>query len=73
VHAFLHVRHIPAKNPVRLAFSRLFSVSQQCFSLTTNQPTVLSATYFQPSEQAVGLLSLRSAILLHLRYVLCQN
>jgi hypothetical protein len=35
-----------------LAFSRLFSASQQCFSLTTNQPTVLSAAYFQPSEQA---------------------
>jgi len=30
--------------------SRIFSVNKQYFSLTTNQPTVLSAIY-QPSEQ----------------------
>jgi hypothetical protein len=34
------------------AFSRLFLASQQCFSLTTNQLTVFSATCFQLSEQA---------------------
>jgi len=33
------------------AFSRLFLVSQQCFSLTTNQPIVFSAMAYQPSEQ----------------------
>jgi hypothetical protein len=31
-------------------FSRLFSASQQYFSLTTNQPTVLLAAYFQPKR-----------------------
>jgi hypothetical protein len=31
-------------------FSRLFSVSQQYFSLTTNQSTVLLAAYFQPKQ-----------------------
>jgi hypothetical protein len=30
--------------------NRLFSASQQCFSLLTNQPTVLSTAYFQPNE-----------------------
>jgi hypothetical protein len=30
------------------AFSRLFSISQQYFSFTTNQLTVFSAAYFQP-------------------------
>jgi hypothetical protein len=39
-------------------FSRLFLASQQCFSLTTNQPIVLSAAYFQPSEQALRLCTL---------------
>jgi hypothetical protein len=31
--------------------SRTFSANEQCFSLTTNQQTVLSAMAFQPSEQ----------------------
>jgi len=31
--------------------SRTFSASEQYFSLTTNQPTVLSAMTYQPSEQ----------------------
>jgi hypothetical protein len=30
--------------------SRTFSTNGQCFSLTTNQRTVLSAMTFQPSE-----------------------
>jgi hypothetical protein len=35
------------------AFSRLFLASQQCFFLTTNQPTVLSAVYFQQANRLV--------------------
>jgi len=31
--------------------SRTFSANEQYFSLTTNQPTVLSAMAYQPSEQ----------------------
>ena len=31
--------------------SRIFSINEQYFSLTTNQPTVLSAMSYQPSEQ----------------------
>jgi hypothetical protein len=31
--------------------SRTFSTNKQCFSLTTNQRTVLSAMTFQPNEQ----------------------
>ena len=31
--------------------SRTFSVNEQYFSLTTNQPTVLSAMAYQPNEQ----------------------
>jgi len=31
--------------------SRTFSVNEQYFSLTTNQPTVLSAMAYQPSGQ----------------------
>ena len=31
--------------------SHTFSANKQCFSLTTNQPTVLSAMTYQPSEQ----------------------
>jgi hypothetical protein len=29
---------------------RTFSANEQCFSLTTNQPTLLSAMAYQPSE-----------------------
>jgi hypothetical protein len=47
----------PRRSLFAWAFSRLFSASQQCFSLTTNQPTVLSAAYFQPSEQACSWLA----------------
>jgi len=36
--------------------SRTFSVSQQCFSLTINQPTVISALTFQTSEQSITAL-----------------
>ena len=36
---------------VRLAYKPYFSVNEQYFSLTTNQPTVLSATAYQPNEQ----------------------
>jgi hypothetical protein len=36
------------------AFSRLFSASQRCFSRTANQPTILSAVYFQPNEHAIN-------------------
>jgi hypothetical protein len=35
--------------PVRLNLSAIV----QCFSLTTNQPTVLSVMTYQPSEQTV--------------------
>jgi len=31
--------------------SRTFSVNEHYFSLTTNQPTILSAMAYQPSEQ----------------------
>ena len=51
--------------PVRLAYtgasyihvwfiSRTFSANEQYFSLTTNQPTVLSAMAYQPSEQSIS-------------------
>ena len=34
--------------------SRTFSANEQYFSLTTNQPIVLSAMAYQPSEQGNG-------------------
>ena len=34
--------------------SHTFSVNEQYFSLTTNQPTVLSAMTYQPNEQGVS-------------------
>ena len=36
--------------------SHTFSINEQYFSLTTNQPTVLSAMTYQPSEQDVNAL-----------------
>ena len=40
--------------------SRIFSVNEQYFSLTTNQPIVLSAMAYQPNEQSIGLQKLVS-------------
>ena len=34
--------------------SRIFSANEQYFSLTSNQPTVLSAMAYQPNEQDTG-------------------
>ena len=34
-----------------LTGNRTFSANEQYFSLTTNQPTVLSAMAYQPNEQ----------------------
>jgi hypothetical protein len=36
--------------PVRLSYKPCFLANEHCFSLTTNQQTVLSAMTFQPSE-----------------------
>ena len=33
---------------------RTFSVNEQYFSLTINQPTVLSVMVYQPNEQDIG-------------------
>jgi hypothetical protein len=38
-------------HPVRLSYSAELATIQQCFSLTTNQRTVLSATINQRNEQ----------------------
>jgi hypothetical protein len=43
--------NIRSIRPVAMTHVRL-SVMVQCFSLTTNQPTVLFSLVFQPSEQA---------------------
>jgi hypothetical protein len=43
-------------HPVRLSYSAESAAIQQCFSLTTNQRTVLSAIINQRNEQAVGFL-----------------
>jgi len=37
--------------------SRTFSANEQYFSLTTNQPTVLSAIAYQPSEHGKYMLN----------------
>jgi hypothetical protein len=42
-------------HPVRFAGSAQSAAIQQCFSLTTNQRTVLSATINQRNEQGVDL------------------
>jgi tRNA A37 N6-isopentenylltransferase MiaA len=46
-------------HPVRLSYSAELAAIQQCFPLTTNQRTVLSATINQRNEQVVhvGLLA----------------
>jgi len=40
--------------PFAWLISHPFSANEQYFSLTTNQPTVLSAMAYQPSEQGIG-------------------
>jgi hypothetical protein len=46
---------------------RLFLASQQCFSFTTNQPTILSAAYFQPSEQTENQIDEKHCIILSVK------
>ena len=41
-------------SPVAWLISRTFSANEQYFSLTINQPTVLSAIAYQPNEQVAG-------------------
>jgi hypothetical protein len=50
------------------AFIRLFSASQQYFSLTANRSTVLSAVYFQSSERA-GFFRFRMSEFLYTEYM----
>jgi hypothetical protein len=47
---------------LRLSISAESAAIQQCFSLTINQRTVLSATTIQRNEQAVTCKKMRSAI-----------
>ena len=50
-----HLASLPATTNYRALFawliSRTFSANEQYFSISTNQPTVLSAMVYQPSEQ----------------------
>ena len=49
--------------PIRQAYQPNLLVIQQCFSLTTNQPTKLSAMTYQPNELQGGAIRYASLAL----------
>ena len=63
-------KHLPVIGPVRLSYNSYFSAffqSEQYFSLTTNQRTVLSAMAFQRSEQGQYSLDRKEGMSLRLK------
>jgi len=46
--------HIHERALFAWLISRTFSANEHYFSLTINQPTVLSAMAYHPSEQGIG-------------------
>jgi len=53
--------------------SRTFSANEHYFSLTTNQPTVLSAIAYQPSEQDINTQPISSSMLISILQLQLQQ